>query len=352
MLNWKRFQSDREFRARMKLRSEAVFGIRRFFRDRGFMEVETPVMVAHPDTEPTIDPFVTKVVRNDGTEFQAHLITSPEYSCKKLLTAGYRNLFEIARCFRNGEPWGGTHNPEFTMVEWYRAGADYRVLMEDLEQLVQGLAEDLLSTTAIMYQGKEIDLSAPWPRLSVLEAFAEYADINLEPLLNDDEAFKAAARDKGHEVSDSDTFDDIFFRVFLRDIESMLGLDKPVILYDYPVQMAALSRAKPEDPRLAERFEAYVCGLELCNAFSELTDAAEQQRRLEKDVATRAALGKECLSVDEQFLDAVDQMPESAGISLGVDRLVMLLTDAPTIRDVLFFPVGDLFNQTSEPERA
>mgnify|MGYP001829228946 CR=1 FL=1 len=122
--NWKRFQTDREFRARMKMRSEIVFSIRRFFREKGFMEVETPVVVAHPDMEPTIDPFSTEVVRNDGAKFRAHLITSPEYSCKKLLTAGYKQIFEIARTFRNNEPWGGTHNPEFTMVDWYRADAD------------------------------------------------------------------------------------------------------------------------------------------------------------------------------------------------------------------------------------
>ncbi len=342
--NWKRFQTDREFRARMKMRAEVVFAIRKFFRGHGFMEVETPIMVASPDTEPTIDPFATELIRNDGERFRAHLITSPEYSCKKLLTAGYRNIFEVARCFRNGEPWGGTHNPEFTMVEWYRAGADYRAVMEDTERLVQGLAEDLLGTSVIEYQGRRIDLSAPWPRLTVIEAFRRYADIDLEPVLNDAEALRAVARERGYEPGDSDSFDDVFFRVFLRDIEPRLGLDKPVILCEYPSCMAALSRVKPDDPRLAERFEAYVCGIELCNAFSELTDADEQRRRLEKDLATREREGKERFPVDGQFLEAVGQLPEAAGISLGVDRLVMLLTDAPEIRDVLFFPINDLFD--------
>ncbi len=343
MVNWKKLQTDEAFRKRMKKRSEIVFGVRNFFRDRDFLEVETPIMVAYPDTEPTIDPFGTELIKNDGSKHRAHLITSPEYSCKKLLAAGYERIFEVARCFRNGELWGGTHNPEFTMVEWYRANQDYRAVMEDTEHLVQYLANKMFGKTEFIYQGKKLDVSPPWPRITVLEAFQKFADIDLEPLLNDANKFRSVARNRGDEVQDSDTFDDIFFRIFLKDIEPKLGQNKPTFLCDYPSHMAALSRVKPDDSRLAERFEAYALGIELCNAFTELTDAEEQRRRVDKDRRTRTELGKDELAIDEQFLEAVSQMPDSTGISLGIDRLVMLLTDAPTIEDVLFFPATDLF---------
>jgi len=343
--NWKRFAADSDFRNRMERRSEIVFGIRRFFREIGFLEVETPTLVASPGMEPELDPFVTEVIAQDGTRNGVGLITSPEYSLKKLLAAGYERIFEITRGYRNREPWGGLHNPEFTMIEWYRIGADYRAIMEDLEQLVESLVKSLYGRTTVGYQGREIDLSAPWMRLSVDEAFRKYADLDLGEMLDDVERFTQAVRDRGCETGEGDTFDDLFFRLFLRDIEPKLGWDRPVILYDYPHQMASLSRLKPSEPRYAERFEAYVCGLELCNAFSELNDPVEQRRRLEHERQERISQGKNAFPIDEDFIEAVGRMPDAAGIALGVDRLVMLLTDAKSIEDVFFFPAADLFGQ-------
>ena len=264
---------------------------------------------------------------------------------KKLLAAGLPRIFEITRCYRNGEPWDGAHNPEFTMIEWYRAHADYTAIMQDTEELVGGLAERITGSTTIRYRGKEIDLSAPWPRMTVAEAMARYAGIDLARGIDDPEWFRSAVEAKGCPTSRNDSFDDVFYRIFLRDVEPDLGVGRPLILCEYPRSMAALARLKPGDGRFAERFEAYCGGMELCNAFSELCDGAEQRRRLLEEQAQRAGLGRHIHGVDEQFVEAVGTMPPSAGIALGVDRLVMLLTDAPTIRDVLFFPAGDLFKQ-------
>jgi lysyl-tRNA synthetase class 2 len=329
----------------MAARSAIIAGIRAFFASRGFQEAETPTIVAHPGMEPHLDPFRTALARHDGATFDAGLVTSPEYSMKKLLAAGLPRIFEITRCYRNGEPWDGSHNPEFTMIEWYRANADYTAIMKDTEEMVAEVARKATGGTRISYGGKVIDLAPDWTRMTVAEAMDRYAGIDLEGGIDDHERFRAAVESKGCPTAPGDGFDDMFFRIFLRDVEPKLGTDRPLILHEYPRSMAALARLKPGDPRFAERFEAYCGGMELCNAFSELNDSDEQRQRLEEESALRRGLGRRDFGIDEQFLEAVGMMPPAAGIALGVDRLVMLLTDAPAIRDVLFFPAGDLFNQ-------
>ncbi len=341
--NWKRLHTDAAFRERMKKRSQIIAGVRNFFADRDFLEVETPTVVSVPGTEPHLDPFITDVFDYEGRKHEAHLITSPEYAMKKLLAGGLPRIFEIARCYRNGEPWDGSHNPEFSMLEWYRADADYTDIMADIEQMVSEVAARITGSRTINYGGRRIDLSAPWPRMTVKEAMATYAGIDLDRAIDDEAWFRQEVENKGCPTGADDTFDDLFFRIFLRDVEPKLGVDKPVILCEYPRSMAALARMKEGDQRYAERFEAYCGGMELANAFSELNDGAEQRRRLDDDLLLREQLGKHTYSVDEQFLEAVGQMPKAGGIALGIDRLVMLLTDASTIRDVLFFPAGDLF---------
>lgn len=355
--NWKRLRHDAKLRARLAKRQEIISAVRAFFVADGFQEVETPIVVPVPGTEPHLDPFAVTVVTQDGRRLPAALITSPEYSLKKLLAAGYGKIFEITRTFRNGEPWGAvtagertvTHNPEFSMIEWYRTGTDYRTVMHDTERLVAAVAAKTCGGMTVKFNGAELDLSAPWPVLTVAEAMRKYADIDLDRGLDDPDWFRQAVAAKGCSVSPTDTFDDVFFRIFLRDVEPCLSEPvpgqtcRPLILCEYPASMAALARLKPTDRRYAERFEVYCAGLELGNAYSELNDAAEQRRRIEEENALRAQLGKPVYGTDEQFLEAVAQMPESAGIAFGLDRLVMLLTDAPSIEDVLFFPAKDLF---------
>jgi lysyl-tRNA synthetase class 2 len=230
------------------------------------------------------------------------------------------------------------------MIEWYRAEADYTDIMRDMEEMVAEVARRVTGSTRITYQGREIELAAPWTRITVAEAMQQYAGIDLARGIDDVEWFRAEIESKDCPTAPTDTFDDLFFRIFLRDVEPKLaGGVRPVILYEYPRSMAALARLKPEDGRFAERFESYAGGMELANAFSELNDAAEQRARLEEERQYREKLGKHGYGLDEQFLEAVGQMPKSAGIALGIDRLVMLLTDASSIKDVLFFPASDLF---------
>jgi lysyl-tRNA synthetase class 2 len=267
-----------------------------------------------------------------------HLHTSPEFAMKKLLVAGVPRLFQLARVFRNGER-SRLHHPEFTMLEWYRAGASYCDLMADCEALLRAAA------TRYEWDGREADPSAPWTYVSVAEAFERWVGIDLLatapdpgtpslPLLTD------AARPTGIAPHEGDEWEDLFFRIFLERIEPQLGIGAPTILYDYPISMAALARPKPEDPRLAERFELYLCGVELANAFGELTDAAEQRRRFARDRAAKEARYGFSYPVDEAFLAALAHgMPESAGIALGFDRLVMLASGASRIEDVLWAPV-------------
>jgi len=283
--------------------------IREWFFEEGFVEVETPAMVRFPGQEPYLNPLQTVVCNERGNKEDVYLITSPEFAHKKLLASGFDKIFELARCFRNYEPRSLLHNPEFTMLEWYRSGVDYEKIMDDVEGLVSNIALKL---------GKNI--GKPWERMRVKDAFKKYADINLD-----------------NELQRLD-FADWFFKVFLTHIEPKLGLIEPVILYDYPASMAALAKIKKDDYRYAERFEVYWKGVELANAFTELTDSKEQRNRFIKEQEEQKKIGKGIRPIDEDFLKALDNIPNAGGIALGVDRLAMLLLDAKSIDEVIFFP--------------
>jgi lysyl-tRNA synthetase class 2 len=342
---WLATRQTPEFRQRMAQRAHVLGEVRRFFAARDFLEVETPIMVRLPGMEPNLEPNKTAVRSQGGTPHDAYLITSPEYSMKKLLSAGYERIFEITRSFRDCEPWDGSHNPEFTMLEWYRAGSDYLDLMTDTEEMVVTVAENVLGTSVIKYQGRRIDLGRAWERVSVAEAMARHANLDLAKAIGDVEWFRHEVQRRGLSASDTEGFDDLFFRLFLRDVEPKLGQNEPLMLYDYPLSMAALARIKAGDDRYAERVEVYCGGLELANGFSELTNAQEQRHRLQQERADRQANGCLDYGLDEDFLQAVGRMPPSAGIAFGLDRLVMLLTDAPSIREVLFFPAEAVWNE-------
>jgi len=324
--------------ANLLRRAKIIQGVRQFFVERGFVEVETPALVDSPGMEPHLSALETNCTLPDGKKKKKFLHTSPEYSMKKLLGAGWGKIFQICRVFRDGEV-GLTHQIEFTMLEWYRAHADYRKIMEDCEELIGHLAERVLGRNEISYQGKRIDFTPPFQRLSVARAMSLYAGVDIERN-RDAHSLLEEVRSKGYRFDPDGTYsyDDIFFKVFLEAVEPALGLTKPTILYDYPAGMAALARLKAGNPFWAERFEIYSAGLELANAFSELSDPLEQRRRFEEEQKLRARLGKPVYPIDEELLGALSRMPPSAGVALGLDRLVMLFCDAPSIQEVLAFP--------------
>jgi lysyl-tRNA synthetase class 2 len=337
-------------RGNLAKRQSVLRATRGFFEDAGFDEVETPALQVSPGLEPHLMAFQT-VLRDPGERLtrRLYLHTSPEFAMKKLLAAGVPKIWQLARCFRNAER-SATHHPEFAMLEWYRAGADTDALMDDCEGLLRAAAK------AVGLEKFERGTLAanpfgPFERLTVAEAFARYCGFDVlaaspDPAREGDAAaaldrLAAAARPLGLVPHDGDRWDDFFFRLFFEHVEPRLGVGRPTFLTDWPIAMAALARAKPGDPRIAERFELYVCGIELANAFGELTDAVEQRRRFEADQALKARLYRERYPIDEDFLDALAHgLPRSAGIALGFDRLVMLCAGAAHIEDVIWAPVA------------
>jgi lysyl-tRNA synthetase class 2 len=339
----------------LEARMAVTAATRRFFADRGFAETETPILQVCPGMEPHLMALGVTLHEPFGQGARnLYLHTSPEFTMKKLLAAGVPRLYQLAHTFRDGER-SPLHHPEFTMLEWYRAGGTYTDLMDDCEALLRAA---LAAAGGSFYRRGDLvcDPSGPWERLSVAEAFARYAGINVLATVADpadpdpDPALLAAeARRIGLTVGETDRWEDVFMRILLARVEPRLGVDRPTILYDYPVALAALARPKPGDPRLTERFELYVCAVELANAFGELTDADAQARRFAHDGALKERLYGTRYPVDEDFLAALRHgLPASAGIALGFDRLVMLATGAERIEDVLWAPVAD-FPLPAEP---
>jgi lysyl-tRNA synthetase class 2 len=328
---------DRREAARARARLQAE--VRAFLAGRGYEEVETPCLVPAPGMEPHLDAFHAPFVpEGGGAARPLWLHTSPEYAMKRLLAEGFPRIFQLARVFRNGEV-SATHNPEFTMLEFYRAGADAEGIMQDLEALLDRCARALCGGTRVAAAAGPLELGAPYGRVPLAELFARHVGVDLAACGGDAAALRAALAARGLEGQPGDGFDDLFFRAFLERIEPALAAaGRPVYAVDWPASMAALARLKPSDPRFAERFELYAGGLELANGFSELTDAAEQRRRLVEERALRAALGRPLYPLDEAFLDAVGRMPSAGGVAVGLDRVLMLLTGARAIEDVLLFP--------------
>ncbi len=319
-------------------RGKIIQGVRQFFLEQEFVEIETPALVSSPGMEPHLSALELYCTCPDGSRMKKYLHTSPEYCMKKLLGCGWENIFQICRVFRDGEI-GNTHQIEFTMLEWYRARADYRKIMEDCEDLVSYFSGKIWGNDEWSYQGEKLDFSLPFERLSVAQAMRLHGGVDIEKNLDAPSLLKEA-RSGGYRFDQEGkySFDEVFFKIFLEAVEPRLGFPKPTILYDYPASMAALARLKPDNPLWAERFELYIAGLELANAFSELNDPVEQRRRFEEEQRLRAKLGKPVYPIDEELLQSLSRMPPAAGIALGVDRLVMLFCDAPSIQDVLAFP--------------
>ena len=325
----------------LRARARIVSGLRRALETQGYMEVETPSLVRCPGMEPHLTAFETACLAGEAQR-RLYLPTSPEYAMKRLLAAGFERIFQICKAFRD-EAWSSLHNPEFTIVEWYRAYADYTDIMDDVEALVDCVTREVLGEPLLRYRGCEVDVTPPWERLSVREAMARHAGIDSDPF-EDRDAFIAEARQRGYStVAVDDPQEVAFFKVFLDGVERNLGTDRPTILVDYPAAMAALAKRKPEAPSLAERFEVYIAGIELANAFTELNDPEEQRRRFEDEAAQRRAEEMPEYPVDEALMGAMRSgIPPAGGIALGVDRLVMLLTGAERIQDVIAFPFPEL----------
>jgi lysyl-tRNA synthetase class 2 len=320
-------------------RGRIVAALRGWFAAHDFVEVETGALQVSPGNETHLHGFATMLAAPDGTASPRYLRTSPEFACKKLLAAGERRIVEFAKVFRNRER-GALHAPEFTLVEWYRAGEPYQVLMADCAALLTAAAE-AAGTKVFRFRGREADPFAAPERLTVAEAFTKFAGIDLLATLPDGKPDRAqfvrAAQAAGIRIADDDSWGDIFSRVLVERIEQNLGIGRATILDEYPAEQAALAKTAA-DPRVAERFELYVCGVELANGFSELTDAAEQRRRLESEMAEKARRYGERYPLDEDFLTALAAMPQACGIALGLDRLVMLATGAPSIDRVQWAP--------------
>ena len=315
----------------LRARARLQAAIRQWFAGRDFVEVETPVLQVAPGAEVHLAGFATVWELPDGEERERWLHTSPELAMKKLLAGGVPRLFQFARVFRNAER-SALHHPEFTMLEWYRAGVDYEAAMADCAALLA------LTGVAELRRDQHVcDPTAEPQRITVAEAFDRHAGVDLLSTLGNADRLAHLA---GIALHAGDSWEDVFFRIMFESIEPRLGMGRPTILCDYPIAMAALARAKPGDPRVAERFELYACGVELANGFSELTDAALQRARLRADMDHKERLYGVRWPIDEDFLAALEHgLPACAGVALGFDRLVMLATGAERIEDVLWLPV-------------
>ncbi len=333
-------------RRELAARDQLLRSVRAFFHARDFLEVETPTLLAAPGQEPHLLPFQT-AFHDGGGARRLWLATSPEYAMKRLLALGVERCFQLGRCYRDGrDEHSPLHSPEFTMVEWYRAWEPLEAIGRDVGELLAAAARpELGGGTVITRGGSHCDLGAPprwWP---VVDAFAELAGVDLAPYLDGDDAafvesLPAAIRRVGATLREQ--ADSAYFRLMIERVEPQLGVEVPTLLCRYPARHAALAELCADDPRVANRFEGYVLGIELCNAFQELRDADEQERRLRAEQVERVAAGGEALPISEPFLRALRSgLPPCAGVALGVDRLHLLIRGAATLRDVQPFPFGE-----------
>jgi lysyl-tRNA synthetase class 2 len=341
---WWTRQTHADRRPLLLKRGRIKAAIRADFEGQGFTEVECGALVISPGNETHLHAFETAALGPDGVSRPLYLHTSPEFAAKKLLAAGETRIFDFARVFRNRER-GRLHAPEFTMLEWYRAGEDYHTVIDDSLGLLR-LVADVAEAALFRHRDSVCDPRAEAQWLTVAEAFTHLAGIDLMASLSasgegDRDALASRARRGGIAVAEDDDWSDIFSKILTLRIEPRLGLDRPTVLYEYPTCEAALARACAHDRRLAERFELYVCGVELANGFGELTDAAEQRARFEAQMTKKERIYGVRYPLDEEFLSALSAMPPASGVALGFDRLVMLATGAPNVGSVLWTPYVD-----------
>ena len=343
MSTWQDLKNNPRLREIYFKRIELIKLIREWFWSQDFVETETPLAVRFPGQEPYLNPVPVELTDPQGVSNQFYLHTSPEYFMKKLLASGFNKIFQITKTFRNHESFGGLHNPEFTMIEWYRAPGTYREIMDDAEKLFKFVGKKI-GVGKLIYKEKNVDILGEWDRMTMKEVWKKYAGLDLDNNLTI-EQLGQTVRQKGYAVAEDDAYEDLFFKIFLNEIEPKLGINKPVFVYNYPAQMCSLSRPCEGDARYAERFELYVGGVELANAFGELTDASEQKLKLEQDKKHREQLGKPVWPVDQDFIAALSSgIPSASGVALGVDRMIVLFTGAKDINEVIFGSAQDQIN--------
>jgi lysyl-tRNA synthetase class 2 len=333
-----------ERRARLLARQRITSFVRRWFEANGFVEVDPAALQASPGNETHLIGFETALARPGGSSGPAYLHTSPEFAMKKLLTAGETRIFALTHAFRNRER-SALHAPEFTMLEWYRVGAPLTEIMDDCAALL-ALAAHVAGAKAFVFRGREANPFEPLERLTVREAFLRHAGIDLYDSLPprglpDAAILAGQTKAAGLRVAADDTWSDTFSRLLSERVEPNLGVGRPTILNDYPAGEAALARVREDDPRAAERFELYCCGVELANAFHELIDPDEQRRRFEADMTEQKRIYGLSHPIDEDFLSALADMPDASGAALGFDRLVMLATAVDRVEAVQWTPVFD-----------
>ncbi len=316
----------------LQLRWVVLKALRQFFWQRDFTEVETPMLLAVPGMEPYLDPMRVQIFDEKGMPQQGYLHTSPEYTLKKMLAAGSGNIYSLAKCFRNSESFGHDHNPEFTMLEWYREQADMWVLMDDIAALCNTLSN--------LPGAKSVQ---PPSRIHMNDLWQESIGISLNEYLTT-ESLRMLCQERGHDPAQNEPYEDLFFRIFLNEIEPLLAERGSVIVHHFPLPLAALACKSDAYQGYADRFEWYVNGKEIANAFTELTDDVEQRNRFKKEQDTRKFLHKTVFPIDEDFIEAVGALPHCAGIALGVDRLVMALSGCQNIDDVLPLPASIQFD--------
>jgi lysyl-tRNA synthetase class 2 len=333
----------RDRRSLLLTRNAAAARIREYFVSRDFLEIDPAAIQISPGNETHIHAVKVNLHRPDGSKMTRYLHTSPEFAMKKLLAAGETRIFSLAHVFRDREE-GPLHSCEFTLLEWYRTGPTYRQIIDDCVEIVR-LAARAAGASVLRHRKSTADPFAPVEMLTVAEAFSRHAGVDLLATCradgaSDAEALAAEARRAGISVRDGEGWSDIFSRLLVALVEPQLGRERICVLHDYPRSEAALSAAKADDPRLADRFEIYACGMELANGFRELTDPVEQRRRFDGEMAEKQRIYGERYPIDDDFLEALASMPAASGVALGFDRLIMLTTGAPDIRQVMWTPVS------------
>jgi len=305
--------------------------VRAYFNDEGFVEVKTPALVEHPNLDPNIRPVPISIADLSGTSRQRWLHTSPELSMKKLLAKSSGSIYQVGCVFRD-EEYTRLHRYEFSMLEWYRVDADYEDAIRDTIRVIRAVSRAVTGGEEVIYSGRSYDLAEQWEEITMAEAFERYAGV--ESLSVDDLA--EALENLGYKIGAHPDIEDLFFHVYVEEVEPSLGVERPTIVKDYPSFLGTMARPREDDPQTLERFEVYIAGLELANGYTELTDSVELAARMEKVLVDLSADGVEGLTIDDEFLEAMANLPPCAGVSVGMDRLAMLALDAPDISQVIY----------------